>query len=77
MVKINMREFSLNIAKYMERAHKGESFMIMRRNKPIAEITPPHQGKVKPGWSLQMPKLKIKGLSMSQELTTYREEERS
>ncbi len=77
MVEICMREFTHNIGKYMERVNNGEKFVITKRNRPVADIIPHNKEKVSPGWSLEMPKLKIKGLSMSKELIKQRQKERS
>lgn len=77
MIKINIREFTHHVSDYMERASKGEEFVITKRDQPIADILP-HERKAKTtGWSLKMPKVKIKGLVMSQEMMRMREEERS
>jgi len=72
-----MREFTHNIASYMDRAHKGEIFVIMKRNQPVADIVPHNKKRVKPGWSMEMPKLKVKGLNMAEEFVKFRQEERS
>lgn len=77
MIKISMREFTHHISEYMERIYKGEKFVITKRARPIADITPHNQRRMKPGWSMEMPKLKIKGFSMSETFIKYREEERS
>ena len=77
MVKINMREFSRHLAEYITRANEGEKFVIIKRNKPVAEIIPHETKKVKPKWSTVMPTIKLKnGLSASEELIKMRQEER-
>ena len=77
MVKISVREFTHHISDYMERVHKGERFVIIKYNKPIADIVPHQRKAAKQNWSMEKPKLKIKGLSLSKELVKFREEERS
>ncbi|MCA9409293.1 MAG: hypothetical protein KC733_11430 [Candidatus Omnitrophica bacterium] len=77
MIKISMREFTLNVAKYMERVHKGECFVIVKREKPIANILPHTPQKSKAGWSYEIPKKIVKGPGLAEELVEYRKKERS
>ena len=77
MIKINIREFTHHVSDYMERASKGEEFVVTKRDQPVADILPHKRGKKLAGWSLKMPKIKIKGLVLSQEMIRLREEERS
>ena len=77
MIKVSMREFTHHISEYMERVNKGEKFVIIRRNQPLADLAPHHSKRIKSGWSLEKPKLKLKNLSLSDELLKIRREERS
>ena len=77
MININVRDFSHNLSTYMERVKKGERFVVVKRNHPIADIVPHRAKNLKAGWSMKKPKLKLKGLSLSQALTKYRQQERS
>jgi antitoxin (DNA-binding transcriptional repressor) of toxin-antitoxin stability system len=40
MTRINIEEAKARLSKYMNRIAKGETFMLCRRNVPIAEIRP-------------------------------------
>ncbi|VAX37554.1 hypothetical protein MNBD_UNCLBAC01-1945 [hydrothermal vent metagenome] len=78
MVEVNIREFSHNIAEYVERARKGERIVLVKRNKPVADIMP-HQEKPKvPGWKreIKMIKLKKGAETFSQTVIRLRQEER-
>lgn len=37
---INLKEFRENVAKYENRIQKGDSFIVMRRSKPLFRISP-------------------------------------
>lgn len=37
---INLKEFRENVAKYETRVQKGDSFIVMRRSKPLFRISP-------------------------------------
>ncbi len=37
---INLKEFRENVAKYESRIQKGDSFIVMRRSKPLFKISP-------------------------------------
>lgn len=76
MIKISVRNFTHNLSKYMDRVKNGERFVVSKRNQPIADIVPHHVRNLKPGWSMKRPKLRLKGLSLSQALIKYRQEER-
>lgn len=48
MTHINIHEAKTHLSRYLERVEEGESVIICRRNKPIAELRPvrqPPQGK--------------------------------
>ena len=77
MIKINVRNFTRHASEYMERVRKGEAFVIMKRNEAVADIIPHNKKDNMSNWSRKMPQLKIRGLSMSQELVNYRQQERS
>jgi prevent-host-death family protein len=40
MVKINIHEAKTHLSKYLERVEAGETIILCRHNKPIAEIRP-------------------------------------
>jgi prevent-host-death family protein len=40
MTKVNVHEAKTHLSKYLERVEKGETIVLCRHNKPIAEIRP-------------------------------------
>ena len=77
MIKISVREFTHHISQYMKRAHNGERLVITKRDRPFVDLCPPHAEKMPQGWSMEQPRKYVKGLSLSQELTHARSEERA
>lgn len=77
MVKINMREFSHNIAQYIERARRGEKIVLIKRRKPVVDIMPHNEYPKKPGWKREIDKIHVRGETFSQTVVKMRREERS
>lgn len=77
MIKINMREFSHNIAKYIDRADKGEKIVLIKRGKPVVDITPHNEDPRKPGWKRKIDKIAVKGETFAETVTKLRDEERT
>ena len=40
MIRLNMQEAKTHLSRYIDRVLKGESILLCRRNKPVAEIRP-------------------------------------
>ncbi len=40
MIKINVHEAKTNLSKYLDRVEAGETIILCRHNKPIAEVRP-------------------------------------
>ena len=40
MIRINIHEAKTHLSRYLKRFAEGESFMICKRNRPIAELCP-------------------------------------
>ena len=51
---------------YFDAVEKGETVRVYRNGKPIAQITPIHEGT--PSWKRHAEPLNIKGLSLSREI---------
>lgn len=77
MVKINMREFSHNIARYIERARRGEKIVLVKRQKPVVDIMPHNECPQKPGWKRKIDKIHARGETFAQTVVKMRQEERS
>ncbi len=37
---ISVKDLRLNLQKYADRAHKGESFLVVKRSRPVFQIIP-------------------------------------
>jgi len=48
MTKVNVHEAKTHLSKYLDRVEKGETIVLCRHNKPIAEIRPIPQERKKP-----------------------------
>ena len=40
MKTINVAEFKTNLSRYLRRVRRGESFVVMSRREPVAEVSP-------------------------------------
>ena len=77
MIKVGIRDFSHNIAKYLQEVESGKSIVLLKRNKPIANISPHNDNNTHPGWKRKIKKIKVDGLSLTDELLKTREAERT
>jgi prevent-host-death family protein len=48
MVEINIHEAKTHLSKYLERVERGETIVVCRHNRPIAEIRPLSKSPSKP-----------------------------
>ncbi len=71
----NTTEFRSHTAQYLSAVEEGEVIIIMRHGKPIAKLSPIRAGDLQLSWQEPAIKLKIKGLSLSEELLKDRDED--
>ncbi len=76
MVKISMREFSHNIAQYIERACLGEKIVLTKREKPVVDIMTHNEYPKKPGWRRKIDKIPAREETFAQTVIKAREAER-
>ena len=78
MVKINVREFSHDLAAYLKRVEAGEDLLVTRHDRPLVNITRYIEAKAPKGWKRPLKRLKFpaKGLQASAVLAESREEAR-
>ena len=76
MVKINMREFSHNIAQYIELACRGEKIILTKRQKPVVDIMTHNEYPKKPGWKRKIDKIRVRQETFAQTVIKMRQEER-
>ena len=77
MIKVGIRDFTHNISKYLNEIESGENIILLKRNKPIANISPHNEGNTHPGWKREIKKIKVEGLSLTNELLKARKSERA
>ncbi len=75
MRNISFTEFRKDASALFSSIEKGESLVIIRHGKPIAEILPYRGGSDKtPSWKKKSPLLSIKGKALSASLIADRED---
>jgi antitoxin (DNA-binding transcriptional repressor) of toxin-antitoxin stability system len=73
---ITFTEFRKHASGLLSDVEKGESFLVLRHGKPIAEISPPATGReVRPSWKRPGLKLIAKGASLSAAILEERRRE--
>lgn len=66
MKTVTFTEFRKHASGVLSDVEKGESFLVLRHGKPIAEISPPSaQHAAQPSWKRPRQRLTIKGKSLS------------
>ena len=48
MIRLNIHEAKTHLSRYLQRLAKGETILLCKRNKPIAEIRPLPPGRTTP-----------------------------
>ena len=72
MRETNIVELRKRIKHYFDAVEKGEAIRVFRNGKPIAEIVPIPEGDR--SWKREVPRLTIKGISLSREILKDRSE---
>ena len=66
MITVTFTEFRQNASSLLTQVEQGETFVIIRHGKPIAEVAPYHGALAKtPAWKEPGVKLKTSGASLS------------
>ena len=74
MVKISIREFAHHLAKYIERAERGEKILITKRNKSSVQLSSYNEHVDEPSWKKHFQPVRIKGESLSKTIIKMRQE---
>lgn len=72
MVSTAFTEFRKKAASYLDKAEHGETIIITRHGKAVAELIPAVQDSLR-AWKKPAPRLSIKGVSISREIISGRE----
>ena len=75
MKTANFTEFRKNAKKYIDAVERGEKIRITRHGRPVAEIVPASRDGDE-SWKTAPLLLRIKGVSLSEEILKEREESR-
>ena len=73
MLKIKSTDFRAQIKHYFELVEKGELVRIIRNGKPVADIIPVQSDKKIQSWKTPGVKIKLKNISITQEILNDRE----
>lgn len=71
----NSTEFRTHAAQFLTAAEEGEVIIIMRHGKAIAKLSPISAEDIRHSWQEPALKLKIKGLSLTEQLLKNRDED--
>lgn len=74
MLKVSIRDLTHNFSKYLKTIKGGERLLILERNKPVAEIIPHNDNVTVPAWRRELPRLSLKGESLSNLIVKERKE---
>ncbi len=73
MRSVNFAEFRRNASALMHAVERGEEFVVLRRGRPIARLTPPTDKE--PSWKSPALRLPNKGASLSSAIVEERKRE--
>ena len=65
MISAAFTEFRKNTASFLDKVENGETVVITRHGRPIAEIVPPSDSISSRSWKRPAARVKIKGISLS------------
>lgn len=73
MKTIAFSEFRRNASKLLDRVEKGETLLVERHGRPVAEIAPAPASRRSPSWKQPYPGLITSGKSLSRMVIEERE----
>jgi prevent-host-death family protein len=77
MISTAFTEFRKKTASFLDKVENGETVVITRHGRPIAEIMPPSEAVFKRSWKRPAVRMKLKGISLSREVLAERAKNRS
>lgn len=75
MKTVTFTQFRQQASHLLSNVEKGETYLIVRHGKPIAEIIPYTGTTNLPSWKRPGPRLQLKGAALSAAILSEREEE--
>ncbi|MBN2450922.1 MAG: type II toxin-antitoxin system Phd/YefM family antitoxin [Lentisphaeria bacterium] len=74
MKTVNFTEFRRNASALISAVERGETVLVIRHGRPVAEVSPFLAESVKgPSWHRPGPRLAVRGLALSQAVLQERE----
>jgi prevent-host-death family protein len=73
MKTASFTEFRKHAAEYLNGVERGEVLRILRHGKPVADLTPVLEGHT-PSWKKASPRIRIKGVTLSEAILKERVE---
>ena len=76
MTTVTLTEFRSHASGMLSRVERGESLLVLRHGRPIAEVTPiAGQNKEQPSWKRPGLRLSAKGITLSATILAERDHE--
>ena len=76
MTTVTLTEFRSHASGMLSRVERGETLLVLRHGRPIAEVTPiVSQSKEQPSWKRPGLRLSAKGISLSATILAERDNE--
>lgn len=76
MTTVTLTEFRSHASGMLSRVERGETLLVLRHGRPIAEVTPiAKQKKEQPSWKRPGLRLSAKGISLSETILAERDHE--
>jgi prevent-host-death family protein len=77
MISAAFTEFRKKTASFLDKVENGETVVITRHGRPIAEVVPPSDGVFDQSWKRPAIRMGLKGISLSREIVEERAKNRS
>jgi prevent-host-death family protein len=76
MTTVTLTEFRSHASGMLSRVENGETLLVLRHGRPVAEVTPvANQGNRRPSWKEPGLRLSTKGISLSSTILAERDHE--
>lgn len=76
MTTVTLTEFRSRASGMLDRVENGETLLVVRHGRPIAEVSPvANQGKGQPSWKQPSLRLSVKGVSLAATIMAERNHE--
>lgn len=77
MISTAFTEFRKKTASFLDKVENGETVVITRHGRPIAEVVPPSSHTISQSWKRPALRMKLKGISISRSILEDRGKSRA